>query len=279
MQDLTEKFFKEINNSKEILFEELKIRDSEPIKLKGKCAVIARKEKKHITRLEKVIHNAGMKPVIIQSEKTKNAKYVEKKLHNLDILISHKRESFYHIFQGDEKDHWEKFLGEKGIFIATKWSNKIEIPPVQILEKLFTYIRKSQEFIHLHNSNNEEYSTIKIMYPEDISSTKEFKKILNTNEFSSIYNIQLTVVEPKKFHMESYSNLKVISKKEFLNNTSNDGDNQVINNKFRYVKFTFYSNKNFNNKQIKKIEENLNQIYKLYNNFLYTSKVQIFSPE
>lgn len=277
MQDLTKKFFTEINKSKAVLFEEFKIRDSEPIKLKGKCAVIARREKKHVVRLEKAILNAGMKPVIIQSEKTKNAKYIEKKLHNLDILISHKRESFYHPFQGEEKDHWEKFLGKKGIFIATKFSDYNEIPPVQILEKLFTFIRISQDFVHMHNINNEEFNASNVMYPDEISSTKEFKKLLSTYKLSSIYNIQLTVVEPKKFHRESFSNMKVISKKEFLNNSLNDSDSQEIITKVRHVKFTFYSNANFDNKQIKNLEEKLDQIYQLYNNFLYISQVQILS--
>ena len=41
MIDFTETFFKEINNSKDILYERLKQRENEPVQLTGRCAVIA----------------------------------------------------------------------------------------------------------------------------------------------------------------------------------------------------------------------------------------------
>ena len=85
MIDFTETFFKEINNSKEVLYERLKQRENEPVQLTGRCAVIARKQK-HIDKLERLIRNAGMKPIILQSEDTKLSK-IEAKCQNLDILV------------------------------------------------------------------------------------------------------------------------------------------------------------------------------------------------
>ena len=99
MIDFTETFFKEINNSKEVLYERLKQRENEPVQLTGRCAVIARKQKKHIDKLERLIRNAGMKPIILQSEDTKTFSKIEAKCQNLDILI------FFVIHFVDLKEH------------------------------------------------------------------------------------------------------------------------------------------------------------------------------
>ena len=102
MIDFTETFFKEINNSKEVLYERLKQRENEPVQLTGRCAVIARKQKKHIDKLERLIRNAGMKPIILQSEDTKTFSKIEAKCQNLDILVFYQPDTFYHFAAGKE---------------------------------------------------------------------------------------------------------------------------------------------------------------------------------
>ena len=99
MIDFTETFFKEINNSKEVLYERLKQRENEPVQLTGRCAVIARKQKTY--RQVRAINTQcpGMKPIILQSEDTKTFSKIEAKCQNLDILVFYQPDTFYHFLQ------------------------------------------------------------------------------------------------------------------------------------------------------------------------------------
>ena len=286
MIDFTETFFKEINNSKEILYESFKQRENEPVQLTGRCAVIARKQKKHIDKLERLIRNAGMKPIILQSEDTKTFSKIEAKCQNLDILIFYQPDTFYHFAAGKEDKKKNKLLGEKGIFISTRWSDENIIPPFKLLDKLFTHIRISDDFKHLHNVNSSrpKRDSSNIKFPEDISKKIEFFEFIQEYELSNDFKIQLTVVEPKKFHNESIIKnlesleddigLKVISKREMKYNQVNK-DTQDIRKDIRTVRFTFLSDKSFNSKEIEQMENNLDNIFQNYNNFLYTSEVTV----
>jgi len=293
MIDFTETFFKEINNSKKILYEKLKQRENEPVQLTGRCAVIARKQKKHIDKLERLIRNAGMKPIILQSEDTKTFSKIEAKCQNLDILVFYQPDTFYHFAAGKEDKKKNKLLGEKGIFISTRWSDENIIPPSKLLDKLFTHIRISDDFKHLHNveSSRPKKDSSNIKFPEDISKKIEFFEFLQEYDLSNDFKIQLTIVEPKKFHNEfikknvenlgEKSVLKVISEREMkydqVNTDTQDiiTDTQDIRKDIRTVRFTFLADKSFNSKEIEKMENNLDEIFKNYGNFLYTSEVKV----
>ena len=279
MIDITEKFFTEIKNSKEVLYESYKFRENEPIKLTGRCAVIARKERKHIDKLERLIRNTGMKPIIFQSEDTRTFSKIEAKCRNLDILVFYQPDTYYHFASGDENQKKKKLLREKGIFISTRWSDKNLITPVQLLDKLFTYIRISEDFKHLHNLgiSKPETDSSDIKYPEDISKKKEFFEMLQEYELNNNFNIQLTNVEPKKFHRESTDSLKVISKSEMQYIEVNNSSYQGISNEVRTVRFSFVSDKKFDQSIIEKIEDRVDDIYQKYNNFLYRSEIIISS--
>ena len=67
---------------------------------------------------------------------------VDKKLQNLDILILHAADTPKHLFAGKERVKHEKFLGDKGILVHTKYSNKALIPRI-VLRVLFNYILSS----------------------------------------------------------------------------------------------------------------------------------------
>lgn len=293
MIDFTETFFKEINNSKEILYERLKQRENEPVQLTGRCAVIARKQKKHIDKLERLIRNAGMKPIILQSEDTKTFSKIEAKCQNLDILVFYQPDTFYHFAAGREDKKKNKLLGKKGIFISTRWSDENIIPPSKLLDKLFTHIRISDDFKHLHNltSSRPKKDSSNIKFPEDITKKIEFFEFIQEYELSNDFKIQLTIVEPKKFHNESIiknvesledeKGLKVISEREMKYNQVNkdtqhfNTETQDIRKDLRTVRFTFLSDKFFNSKEIEQMENNLDNIFQNYNNFLYTSEVKI----
>ena len=293
MIDFTETFFKEINNSKKILYEKLKQRENEPVQLTGRCAVIARKQKKHIDKLERLIRNAGMKPIILQSEDTKTFSKIEAKCQNLDILVFYQPDTFYHFAAGKEDKKKNKLLGEKGIFISTRWSDENIITPFRLLDILFTHIRISDDFKHLHNvkSSRPKKDSSNIKFPEDISKKIEFFEFLQEYELSNDFKIQLTIVEPKKFHNEfikknaenlgEKSVLKVISEREMkydqVNTDTQDiiTDTQDIRKDIRTVRFTFLADKSFNSKEIEKMENNLDEIFKNYGNFLYTSEVKV----
>ena len=293
MIDFTETFFKEINNSKKILYEKLKQRENEPLQLTGRCAVIARKQKKHIDKLERLIRNAGMKPIILQSEDTKTFSKIEAKCQNLDILVFYQPDTFYHFAAGKEDKKKNKLLGEKGIFISTRWSDENIITPFRLLDILFTHIRISDDFKHLHNvkSSRPKKDSSNIKFPEDISKKIEFFEFLQEYELSNDFKIQLTIVEPKKFHNEfikknaenlgEKSVLKVISEREMkydqVNTDTQDiiTDTQDIRKDIRTVRFTFLADKSFNSKEIEKMENNLDEIFKNYGNFLYTSEVKV----
>ena len=293
MIDFTETFFKEINNSKEILYERLKQRENEPVQLTGRCAVIARKQKKHIDKLERLIRNAGMKPIILQSEDTKTFSKIEAKCQNLDILVFYQPDTFYHFAAGKEDKKKNKLLGEKGIFISTRWSDENIIPPSKLLDMLFTHIRISDDFKHLHNvkSSRPKKDSSNIKFPEDISKKIEFFEFLQEYDLSNDFTIQLTMVESKKFHNESIiknldnledePGLKVISEREMKYNQVNKDtqdiitDTQDIRKDIRTVRFTFLSDKPFNSKEIEQMENNLDNIFQNYNNFLYTSEVNV----
>ena len=293
MIDFTETFFKEINNSKEILYERLKQREDEPVQLTGRCAVIARKQKKHIDKLERLIRNSGMKPIIFQSEDTKTFSKIEAKCQNLDILVFYQPDTFYHFAAGKEDKKKNKLLGDEGIFISTRWSDENIITPFKLLEKLFTHIRISDDFKHLHNikSSSLKKDSSNIKFPEDISKKIEFFEFLQEYELSNDFKIQLTIVEPKKFHNESVfknvenledeTGLKVISEREMRYNQVNKDTRgivtgtQDIRKDKRVVRFTFLSDKPFNSKEIERMENNLDNIFQNYNNFLYTSEVKV----
>ena len=296
MIDFTETFFKEINNSKEILYESFKHRENEPVQLNGRCAVIARKQKKHIDKLERLICNAGMKPIILQSEDTKTFSKIEAKCQNLDILVFYQPDTFYHFAAGKEDKKKNKLLGEKGIFISTRWSDENIIPPSKLLDRLFTHIRISDDFKHLHNVNSSrpKKDSSNIKFPEDISKKIEFFEFIQEYELSNNFKIQLTIVESKKFHNESIiknlgnlgnleneKGLKVISEREMkhyqVNKDTQDlnTDIQDIRKDIRTVRFTFLSDKSFNSKEIEQMENNLDNIFQNYNNFLYTSEVTV----
>jgi len=285
MIDLTEKFFKDINNSKEVLYEGYKSRESEPIKLKGRCAVIARKEKKHIEKLEKFIRNAGMKPIILQSEETKTSPQVERKCKNLDLLVFYQPETYYHFASGNENKLKRKLLGDKGIFVSTRWSDENMLTPAKLLDKLFTYIRISDEFKHLHNLDYDKanFDMNDIKFPEDIEKKQEYFEFLKEYEINNNYQIQLINIETKKFHNESIfinsenqeKSLKVISKSELKYNEVNKNFKD-INENTRTVMFTFLSQISLSAKQIKEMEIHLDSIFQNYNNFIYSSKVSVF---
>ena len=293
MIDFTETFFKEINNSKEVLYERLKQRENEPVQLTGRCAVIARKQKKHIDKLERLIRNAGMKPIILQSEDTKTFSKIEAKCQNLDILVFYQPDTFYHFAAGKEDKKKNKLLGEKGIFISTRWSDENIIPPSKLLDMLFTHIRISDDFKHLRNvkSSRPKKDSSNIKFPEDISKKIEFFEFLQEYDLSNNFTIQLTMVESKKFHNESIiknldnledePGLKVISEREMKYNQVNKDtqdiitDTQDIRKDIRTVRFTFLSDKPFNSKEIEQMENNLDKIFQNYNNFLYTSEVNV----
>ena len=279
MIDITETFFREIKDSKEVLYESYKFRENEPIKLTGRCAVIARKQKKHIDKLERLIRNTGMKPIILQSEDTRTFSKIKAKCQNLDILVLYKPDTYYHFAHGKEAKKINKLLGEKGIFITTTWSDKNIIPPAQLLDKLFTYIRISDDFKHLHNlgSSTPKTDSSDIKFPEDISKKKEFFEILKEYELNENFNIQLTNVEPKKFHRESSNRLKVISKSEMQYEEFSKSSYQGISNEVRTVRFSFFSNKNFDQSKIEEIEDKVDSIFQKYNNFLYRSEVIVSS--
>ena len=279
MIDITETFFREIKDSKEVLYESYKFRENEPIKLTGRCAVIARKQKKHIDKLERLIRNTGMKPIILQSEDTKTFSKIEAKCQNLDILVFYQPDTYYHFAAGKEDKKKSKLLGEKGIFISTRWSDKNIIPPAQLLDKLFTYIRISDDFKHLHNlgSSRPKTDSSDIKFPEDISKKKEFFEILKEYELNDNFNIQLTNIEPKKFHRESSNSLKVISKSEMQYEEVSKSSYQGISNEVRTVRFSFFSDNNFVQSKIEEIEDKVDSIFQKYNNFLYRSEVIVSS--
>ena len=52
-------------------------------------------------------------------------------------------------------------------------------------------------------------------------------------------------------------------------------DTQDIRKDIRTVRFTFLSDKPFNSKEIEQMENNLDNIFQNYNNFLYTSEVTV----
>ena len=52
-------------------------------------------------------------------------------------------------------------------------------------------------------------------------------------------------------------------------------DTQDIRKDIRTVRFTFLSDKPFNSKEIEQMENNLDNIFQNYNNFLYISEVAV----
>ena len=155
---------------------------------------------------------------------------------------------------------------------------------------LFTHIRISDDFKHLHNvkSSRPKKDSSNIKFPEDISKKIEFFEFLQEHDLSNNFKIQLTMVEPKKFHNESIIKnlenledeigLKVISEREMKYNQVNKDTQDIITDirkDIRTVRFTFLSDKPFNSKEIEQMENNLDNIFQNYNNFLYTSEVKI----
>ena len=150
MIDLTEKFFNEIITSKEYRIRSFRDNTLETKKFSGKCAVVSKRGKEKARELKKFISDSGFSPVVLEFEEARRLKgRAEKKLQNLNILIMHKKDTPVHLFAGDEIKKYQEFLGENGILVHTKYSNKSMLPR-QVLDILFNYILYSEEYDYLN---------------------------------------------------------------------------------------------------------------------------------
>jgi len=144
MIDLTEEFFTEIYPK----YREIarSINDDKVLNkdITGNCAVLSVRGKSNVRSLSKLISSNGFKPTVLEFEDVLRSKgRVQKKLKNIDILISHTKDTPVHLFSGSENDHYEKFLGKDGILVRTNFSN-YKITPDELLRVLFLYIQATE---------------------------------------------------------------------------------------------------------------------------------------
>ncbi len=276
MIDLTEKFFTEIAQSPIYTIKGIKNNSSEIKKFYGRCAVVSKRGKDKARELKKFISDTGFSPVVLEYEEAKRLKgRADKKLQNLDILIIHKKDTPVHLFAGDENEKFQEFLGDNGILVYTKFSNKSMLPR-RVLRILFNYILSTREYDYMFENNNKDTFSNEFIYaPTDITNKLEYIDLLQTNNINpdDVHIVSLST-KNKKYHNESVDGLRVISLKQFqqsiYSNSQNDLDTENI------IQFTFKSNKKFDKKSLSLLEKNINNIYKDYDAEQFKSKVQIF---
>ncbi len=277
MIDLTEKFFTEIATSTKYTIKGIKNNSSETKKFYGRCAVVSKRGKDKARELKKFISDTGFSPVVLEFEEAKRLKgKADKKLQNLDILIIHKKDTPVHLFAGDEYEKFQEFLGDNGILVYTKFSNKSMLPRV-VLSILFNYILSTRKYEYLFDNNKEDTLSNEFIYePIDITNKFKYIDLLQTNSINpdDVHIVSLSS-KNKNYHTESVDGLRVISLKQFqqsvFSNSQNDLDAENT------IQFTVKSNQNFDNKKISLLEQSINNIYKDYDAEQFKSKVQIYS--
>ncbi len=273
MIDLTEKFFNEIITSRKYTIRSFKDNPLETKKFSGKCAVVSKRGKEKARELKKFIADTGFSPVVLEFEEARKLKgRVEKKLKNLNILIMHKKDTPVHLFAGDEIKKYQGFLGENGILVHTKYSNKSMLPR-QVLSILFNYILYSEEYDYLLQDKKSNTLTNEFIYDaRDIINNSEYQDLLITNSINPDY-VHITPRNPNSKSNNIEYGLEVISLKEFQKsrfvNSQQDLQSEDI------IQFTIVSNQHFDESTISQLEQDINNIYKEYDAGKFKSKVQI----
>ena len=246
MIDLTEEFFTEIYPK----YREIarSINDDKVLNkdITGNCAVLSVRGKSNVRSLSKLISSNGFKPTVLEFEDVLRSKgRVQKKLKNIDILISHTKDTPVHLFSGSENDHYEKFLGKDGILVRTKFSN-YKITPDELLRVLFLYIQTTENLdSHFQDSTN--YKNIEsLLFPVDIKETAEYSQILHTYKFEK----GLTDIRPVP-HKEKKPLLSFMQKR----NTKETS---------QLIKFTFICNEKIEKRHLRLLETQLNNIFTTY---------------
>ena len=277
MIDLTEKFFTEIATSRKYTYKGMQNNSSENKKFYGRCAVVSKRGIDKARELKKFISGTGFSPVVLEFEEAKRLKgKADKKLQNLDVLIMHKKDTPVHLFAGDENEKFQEFLGDNGILVYTKFSNKSMLPRV-VLSILFNYILSTRKYEYLFDNNKEDTLSNEFIYePIDITNKFKYIDLLQTNSINpdDVHIVSLSS-KNKNYHTESVDGLRVISLKQFqqsvFSNLQNDLDAENT------IQFTVKSNQNFDKKSISLLEQSINKIYKDYDAEQFKSKVQIYS--
>ena len=246
MIDLTEEFFTKIYPKYRELARSInddKVLDKN---ITGNCAVLSVRGKSNVRGLSKLISSNGFKPTVLEFEDVLRSKgRVQKKLRNIDILISHAKDTPVHIFSGSENYHYERFLGKDGILVRTKFSN-YKITPDELLRILFLYIQTTGN-LDTHFQDSKNYKNVEtLLFPVDIKGTVEYSELLITYKFEK----GLTDIRPVP-HKEKKSFLSFIQKR----------NSKEIS---QLVKFTFIGNKKIEKRDLILLETELNKIFNAY---------------
>jgi hypothetical protein len=246
MIDLTEEFFTEIYPKYRkiaLSINDDKILDND---ITGNCAVLSVRGKSNVRSLSKLISSNGFKPTVLEFEDVLRSKgRVQKKLKNIDILISHAKDTPVHIFSGSENYHYEKFLGKDGILVRTKFSN-YKITPDELIRVLFVYIQTTGN-LDCHFQDITNYKNVEsLLFPVDIKETVEYSELLNTYKFEK----GLTDIRPVP-HKEKKPLFSFIQKKNSKEMS-------------QLVKFTFICNKKIEKRHLRLLETELNNIFTMY---------------
>ena len=277
MIDLTEKFFNEIITSRKYTIDSFRRNPLENKKFYGRCAVVSKRGKEKARELKKFISDQGFSPVVLEFEEAMRLKgNVDKKLQNLDILILHAADTPKHLFAGKERIKHEKFLGDKGILVHTKYSNKALMPRI-VLRVLFNYILSSDEFEYLlEEKKTNSLSKDLIFSPQDIIHKTEYLDLLQKfNINPDDVHIIASKEFKKNFHTDSVGGLRVISLKEFQQSVF--GNSQQDLHTEDAIIFTIKSNQKYLLRGIFELEQAINNIYKDYDADHFYSKVQVYS--
>ena len=256
MIDLTEQFFTEIypkyRDISSTIDNDKILRDP----LFGNCAVLSVRGKDNVRILSKLISSNGLKPTILEFEEVLRSKgRVHKKLKNINLLISHAKDTPVHLFSGSENYHYERFLGKNGILIRTKFSN-YKITPEELMKVLFFYIETTGA-LKKYFYPSENVKTLKTLaFPIDIKETSEYKELLDNYKFEIGFTDIRPVPNVADKTFWSY----------FKKNKSNE-TNQLI-------KFTFVSNIKIDKKHFKTLEAELDKIFAKYERYDLKSSVQ-----
>jgi len=243
MIDLTEQFFTEIYPKYREIARSISEGNILKYKINGNCAVLSVRGKDNVRDLSKLISTNGLKPIVLEFEDALKAKgRVHKKLRNIDLLVSHPKDTPVHLFSGSENYHYEKFLGKDGILLRTKYSN-YKVTPNELLKILFLYIQTTGNLVEYFQETINNKVTETLLFPVDIKQTLEYKNLINKYELEK----GLTDIRPVP-HKTKKSILF------FLQSRNNK-------EKFQLIKFTFISNKRVQKSTLKLLESELNEIF------------------
>jgi len=250
MKDITKTFFEEIYPKyKDISIN--KLENEQHLKFSGRVAVLAVRGKEKVRSLNHYISSYGFRPIVIEFEESLKLKgRIQKKLKNIDILISNPKGNPVHNFSGREKSYYEKSLGREGLLIHSRYSTK-RLEPKRILEILFMYMNDNSDgFEHFFDSDQKLASSKnKIKFPMDIKQKKEFEEILRSFNF-----------------VKGVTDIRAIN---FDWNAKKSSD---VNQK---ILFTFVHKDIFEVSELTKVKKQIDQIFKKYNRNDLKAKVQV----